>query len=141
MLVDLAALGEAGRQLGRRALPDPVDWWLGTPRPRGTADAVGEALPDAGVSVRADLVERRLADPFNEGLRRILLLAALAALAVALGALLLGDAVTAAGRRTELVVLRALGMASGQVRRLLVVERVLVGGAALVGRAGARASR
>jgi hypothetical protein len=130
-LVDLATLGEATRQLGLPVPPDPVDWWLGSPHARATADAVREALPDAAVTVRADIADRRLADPFNAGLRRILLLAALAALAVALGALLLGGVVTAAGRRTELVVLRALGMATGQVRRMLVVERVLVGGATL----------
>jgi putative ABC transport system permease protein len=58
-------------------------------------------------------------------------LAALAALAVALGAMLLADVVGSTGRRGELAVLRALGLARAQLRRLLLLERVVVGFAAL----------
>jgi hypothetical protein len=128
-LLDLAALGEVTRDLGLVTPPDPAEWWLGG-SPNGPE--LRAALPDAEVLTADDVVARRLADPFAAGLGRLLALAALAALAVALGALLLGNAVAASGRRNELAVLRALGLDTAQVRRLLVLEHAVVGGAALV---------
>jgi hypothetical protein len=136
VLVDLAMLGELSRAQKLIELPDPDAWWVGA-LADGDARAVASTVratadADVGVQVRADIAAARVADPFAAGLRRVLLLAALAALGGALGALLLGDAVAAAGRRTELVVLRALGLRTGQLRWLLVLERALVGGTALV---------
>jgi hypothetical protein len=130
VLLDLALLGAVTRSLGTETPPDPTQWWLGGDAPDVAAPRA--ALPDATVLAADDVVARRLADPFATGLGRLLVLAALAALAVALGALLLGDAVAASGRRHELAVLRALGLEVAQVRRLLVLEHAVVGGAALV---------
>jgi putative ABC transport system permease protein len=131
VLVDLAVLGEVTRDVGAQTPPDPTEWWHGGLGSWSGAE-VRAALPDAGVLASDEVVARRLADPFAAGLGRLLLLAALAALAVALGALLLGDAVAASGRRHELAVLRALGLDTAQVRRLLVLEHAVVGGAAVV---------
>jgi len=130
VLLDLATLGAVTRDLGIPTPPDPTEWWLGSDGPPDVP--APRAAPDAHVLATDDVVGRRLADPFTGGLGRLLALAALAALAVALGALLLGDAVAASGRRHELAVLRALGLDVAQVRRLLVLEHAVVGGAAVV---------
>jgi hypothetical protein len=135
VLVDLATLAAVTRTGIAPAVPDPTTWWARTDsaaQARAVAAGVRASGPDAATLVRADVTERRVADPFATGLRRVLVLAALAALAVALGALLLGDVIAASARRTELVVLRAVGVSSAQLRRLLLLERAVVGGTALL---------
>ncbi|KAF4405620.1 FtsX-like permease family protein [Streptomyces lycii] len=109
---------------------DPTEWWLGTD-PAGTADTAAalRERPDADpadVLVRDETAAALLGDPLGAAPR-----AALPAVTVAAAALAaVGFAVGALGswreRRTELAVLRALGVSGRQLARQFASEQALL---------------
>ncbi len=136
VLVDAASLAVLD-VLAARAPRAPRQWWVcGTAPPATLAAAARPAvLPGAGpptVTTRGDVEAALAADPLIGGLTRLLRLAALGLAVVAVAAAVLGEAVGGRRRRGELAVLRALGLAPGELRRLLAAEQLLVVGASLL---------
>ncbi len=136
-------------------IPVADEWWVvgegrssAEPDPAAVRAAAAAALsagsaadradvPGITVTTRAQLVARFLAQAEPAGLRRLLLLTTAAIGLVAAAAAGLGEVVAAGRRRGELAVLRALGVSGGQLRALVITERLVIGGVA--GIAGAAA--
>jgi hypothetical protein len=135
VLVDGASLAVLD-VLGARSPRAPRQWWVaGSAAPAALAAAAAAAsLPGSDpptVRTRTDIAARLADDPLAAGLARLLRLAAVGLAAVTFAAVVLGDAVVGRRRRGELAVLRALGLAPRELRRLLAAEQALVVGASL----------
>lgn len=115
----------ADRRLSSRPV-EPGEWWLA---PRGSldADALRADLPTGStVALRSDVVEERLANPVNAGMRAAMTLVTAAALVLAAVGFAATTAALGRERRRENAVLLALGMPPGRIRRALEAERVAV---------------
>jgi hypothetical protein len=153
VLLDLATLTALQLADGRTP-PAPTQWWLAGAA--GSADRGGAgatspaALPEvlqavvrdrvaglgtSSVTVTAEQVTAAALDqPVLRAMIRLTWLLVPCAGLLAVTVLLLGDVVGARRRRGELAVLRALGAAPGQVRRLVLAEQL--GAAGIVALAG-----
>ncbi|MEV0382481.1 ABC transporter permease [Nonomuraea sp. NPDC050643] len=136
VLVDWGTL--QAYELGAAQLPRPAtEWWLAT----GGGSAATAALkgrPEWDVTA---LDQRELAaglrdDPLASGLQGALMLGFLAALVFAVLGFLVNAAVATRERTAEFAILRALGVSSGQVFKLLAMEQAFVIGLSLVAGTG-----
>lgn len=119
VLLDQRALGDALQAVG--APPQSAtEWWL-----RTSGRPVLPSLPSGTVlATRAHLARALLADPLSRASQQALLAIAVAAVLLALIGMLV-SAATAAERRSDLVLLDALGMPPGQVARLVALEQAM----------------
>ncbi|MFQ6173000.1 FtsX-like permease family protein [Oryzobacter sp. R7] len=115
----------ADRRLSPRVV-EPGEWWLD---PHGTVDAddLRADLPAGStVALRSEVVDDRLANPVNAGMRAGMTLVTAAALVLAAVGFAATTAALGRERRRENAVLLALGMPPGRIRRTLEAERVAV---------------
>jgi hypothetical protein len=132
MLADLPSLRAFLLRSTQADLAPAGELWAASAAPAQVAATARAQVPGAVTVTLGELRAERGADPLTGGMRRLLVLAALTALAVAAGALLLGGVVTRSRRRGEFAVLRAVGFGAGDLRRLLVAERAVVDGSAAI---------
>jgi hypothetical protein len=119
VLVDQRTLSDA-LQVAGAPPQSPTEWWL-----RAPGRAVLPGLPRGTVvATRARLARALLADPLSRASQEALLAIAVAAVLLALIGMLV-SAATAAERRSDLVLLDALGMPAGQVARLVALEQAM----------------
>ncbi|WP_377643670.1 FtsX-like permease family protein [Oryzobacter terrae] len=115
----------ADRRLSTRVL-EPTEWWLAPTRPVD-AEALRARLPGGStVTLRSEVVDERLANPVNAGMRASMLLVTVAALVLAAVGFAATTAALGRERRRENAVLLALGMPPSRIRRTLEAERVAV---------------
>ncbi len=115
----------ADRRLSSRVL-EPTEWWLAPARPLDV-EALRAQLPGGStVALRTEVVEERLANPVNAGMRASMLLVTAAALVLAAVGFAATTAALGRERRRENAVLLALGMPPSRIRRTLEAERVAV---------------
>ena len=115
----------ADRRLSSRVL-EPTEWWLAPARPLDV-EALRTQLPGGStVALRTQVVEERLANPVNAGMRASMLLVTAAALVLAAVGFAATTAALGRERRRENAVLLALGMPPSRIRRTLEAERVAV---------------
>lgn len=127
MLLDLGAL--TARTLDSGASPPaPTEWWL------TASDGTGKALSalaahrswSAGFTDRASLREELRNSPLGAALPGALVLGFAAALAFAVIGFTVNAIVSARERRTEFVIMRALGASGRQLFGLLAIEQAIL---------------
>ncbi len=133
VLLDLPTVESAPERVGggsdvrSRAVFVPQEWWADPADPAAAAASLrAEAPYGTSVLVADELVAERLADPVNAGMRSAMLLVTLASVLLAGVGFAASTAALGRTRRHENAVLLALGMPPTRIRRVLVLERVLV---------------
>lgn len=115
----------ADRRPSSRVL-EPNEWWLSPARTLDAAALRADLPGGSTVAVRSEVVDERLADPVNAGMRAAMLLVTAAALVLAAVGFAATTAALGRERRRENAVLLALGMPTASIRRTLEAERVAV---------------
>ncbi len=133
VLLDLPTVEAAPERVGggsdvrSRAVFVPQEWWADPADPEAAAAAIRKEAPyGTSVLVAGELVTERLQDPVNAGMRSAMLLVTLASVLLAGVGFAASTAALGRTRRHENAVLLALGMPPHRIRRVLVLERVLV---------------
>lgn len=133
VLVDLPTVEATPERVGggslvrSRAVLDPQEWWADPVDPAVATGLLRREAPyGTTVVTAAELSAERLADPVNAGMRSAMLLVTVASVLLAGVGFAASTAALGRARRHEHAVLLALGMPPGRIRRVLLLERVLV---------------